>query len=106
MTTLTLRYTATFRVAACSKSKRSVMLELLNIEGDWVELGWVGIPVNHKVPEPNVLCEVKYLHAYKGGSLAQPEYLGERDDLSESDATLSQLRYKAELSEDSESDEA
>jgi bifunctional non-homologous end joining protein LigD len=100
-----LRYMATFRVAACNSSKRSVMLELLNPEGNWVELGWVGIPANYTVPKPNVLCEVKYLHAYKGGSLAQPEYLGERDDLSEADAVLAQLRYKRELSEDSESDE-
>ena len=97
-----LRYTATFRVAKQSDSKRSVALELLNSEGQWVGLGSVGIPVDHAVPEPGTLCEVKYLHAHKDGALAQPEYLGERGDLDHSDAVLSQLKYKLESYEDDE----
>jgi bifunctional non-homologous end joining protein LigD len=36
------------------------------------------------------------LYAFKGGSVFQPVYLGVREDLTQEDCTLDQLKYKAE----------
>lgn len=40
--------------------------------------------------------EIRYLYAYKGGSLYQPAFLGERDDIPAEECVLSQLKYKPE----------
>jgi bifunctional non-homologous end joining protein LigD len=86
--------TATCRVSSLTKSKRSVGLEM--IDGDSVAVGKVTIPPNKEVPTIGSYIEVKYLYAYKGGSLYQPIYLGERNDQDESDINIKQLVYKAE----------
>ena len=39
------------------------------------------------------MVEIKYLYAYKGGSLYQPQYLGIRDDKDTPDKE-SQLKFK------------
>jgi bifunctional non-homologous end joining protein LigD len=57
--------------------KRSVSLRM----GCGTEVGNVTIPPNHEVPKKGDLVEVRYLYAYKGGSLYQPTYLGVRDDV-------------------------
>lgn len=61
-----------------------------------VGVGSVTIPTNKAIPAPGALAEIRYLYAYKGGSLYQPAYLGERDDLDPADCTLGQLKYKSE----------
>jgi bifunctional non-homologous end joining protein LigD len=64
--------------------------------GDWVDVGNVTIPPNKEVPAVGALVKVRYLYAFKGGSLYQPVYIGERDDIAKSACTLSQLKFKAE----------
>ena len=39
--------------------------------------------------------EVRYLYAYKGGSLFQPTSLGVRDDVAPPECVIGQLKYKA-----------
>lgn len=61
-----------------------------------VAVGNVTIPPNKALPTAGALVEIRYLYAYKGGSLYQATYLGERDDLEVGDCVLGQLKYKAE----------
>ena len=90
-------HTLTARVTQGKKAgKRSVGLELLHIEnGAWTNVGNVTIPPNHEVPQSGY-CEVRYLYGYKGGSLFQPVYLGPRDDVTDADCSITQVKYKAE----------
>lgn len=74
--------------------QRSVRLHLLDTEGGRLDVGSVTIPSNKVIPEAGALVEIRYLYAYKGGSLYQPTYLGERDDLSAGDCATSQIKYK------------
>lgn len=87
--------TATVKVSALTDKKRSVQVSVLDGKV-FVDVGAVTIPPNHEVPATGDLIEVRYLYAYKGGSLYQPTYLGIRKDLEEKDAVISQLEYKAE----------
>jgi len=72
--------------------KRSVGLEMSCGTG----IGNVTIPANYEIPEQGDLVEVRYLYAYKGGSLYQPIYLGKRSDIDHEECTLDQLKYKPE----------
>ncbi|EMJ96360.1 WGR domain-containing protein [Leptospira alstonii] len=73
--------------------KRSVSMRLY--DGDsWISVGNVTIPPNAEIPNENDIIEVRYLYAYRGGSLYQPTYLGIRTDADESDCDLKQLKYK------------
>jgi len=56
-------------------------------------VGNVSVPTNYELPEKGDICEVRYLYAYPGGSLFQPTYLGERDDIDAEACTESQLKY-------------
>ncbi len=58
--------------------------------------GNVTIPVSHEIPSLNALVDVEYLYAYRGGSIYQPVYRGQRTDLELSACTLSQLKFKPE----------
>lgn len=58
--------------------KRSVGLWL---DPNDTDIGNVTVPPNHELPKVGDLVEVRYLYAYKGGSLYQPIYLGTRDDV-------------------------
>ncbi|HZZ00926.1 MAG TPA: hypothetical protein VFE36_15300 [Candidatus Baltobacteraceae bacterium] len=51
------------------------------------------------IPSVGDVVEIRYLYAYRGGSLYQPVYLGKRTDMDQSDCKLSQLKYKGEGSE-------
>ncbi len=81
-------------LVTAQNDQRSVKLSLRDAAGDAVGIGNVTIPANKAVPPVGTLVEVRYLYAYKGGSLYQPAYLGERDDLDETDCDLGQLKYK------------
>jgi bifunctional non-homologous end joining protein LigD len=72
-------------------NKRSVGIGLMN-GSDIIEVGNVTIPVNYEIPTLGKYIEVKYLYAFSGGSLIQPVYLGERDDV-EVD-TIDSIKYK------------
>lgn len=82
-------------VAGLHGSKRSVKLHLLDADGLPVLVGSVTIPVNHPMPTIGAVVEVRYLYAYPGGSLFQPVYLGERDEIASSACTMLQLKYKS-----------
>jgi len=87
--------TATVLVLKQNAGTRSVLMGVRDENGQMVEIGNVTIPPNHAVPEPGALVEVRYLYAFKGGSLFQSAYLGPRSDLEEEAAVLKQLKYKA-----------
>lgn len=86
--------------------QRSVAVHALDAGGGVVPLGNVTIPANKDVPAEGAIVEIRYLYAYRGGSLYQPVYLGERDDLTPEDCRTSQLKYKAEGAEDEDEAEA
>jgi len=87
---------ASFVVAGRNGTKRSVALALLR-DGREVPAGNVTIPANHPVPAKGAVVEVRYLYAFpESGSVYQPVYLGERDDIATSECTATQLKYKAE----------
>lgn len=92
--------TATARVSRAHPTKRSVSLEMLDGEGKWVGVGNVTVPADQDIPQAGDLVEVRYLYAYKGGSLYQPVLLGKRTDLEPSAATMAQLKFKAGAAED------
>jgi bifunctional non-homologous end joining protein LigD len=76
-------------------SQRSVGVAVY-ADNEIIELGNVSIPVDDKVPEVGQVIEVRYLYAYKDGALAQPVYLGPRDDVTRCECVESQLKYKVE----------
>jgi len=72
--------------------RRSVELAL-----DGRSVGNVTIPPNRDIPAVGHVVEVRYLYCTgAGGSLYQPIYLGERDDVRASDCTVErqQIKYK------------
>lgn len=75
--------------------KRSVGMSILE-DGKEIFIGNVTISVNKEIPKKGDIIEVRYLYAYKGGSLYQPIFLNIRDDMDKSDCVISQLKYKAE----------
>ncbi len=82
-------------VVTAQNDQRSVRLHLRDETGAAVPVGNVTIPSNKAIPSAGALVEIRYLYAYKGGSLFQPAFLGERDDLEPDACTLSQLKFKA-----------
>jgi bifunctional non-homologous end joining protein LigD len=85
-------------VVSMVNSQRSVGIVVFRDE-QAIGLGNVSIPVDDKVPDVGQIIEVRYLYAYKDGALAQPVYLGPRDDVAESECVESQLKYKSEEDE-------
>lgn len=80
--------------------KRSVSINLYDqAKDEVVTIGNVTILPNFPVPKIGQYIEVKYLYAYRGGSLYQPIYLGVRDDKTQCD-DISTLKYKQEGSEE------
>jgi bifunctional non-homologous end joining protein LigD len=85
---------ATARVSRINAGKRSVGLEVRDAAEVWVDVGNVTVPPNAAIPDEGAIIEVEYLYAYRGGSLFQPVYRGQRFDQDESDCFMSQLQYK------------
>lgn len=81
--------TASCRVSKVNE-KRSVSLQM----ACGTQVGNVTIPANHDIPNSGEVVEVRYLYAYKGGSLYQPTYLGVRDDVDPD--RLDSLKFKSE----------
>lgn len=89
-------------VATCSviagpvnKGKRSVKLFIMD-NGVPTDIGNVTVYPNQTIPKAGDILEVKYLYAYRDGSLFQPVLLGKRDDISEKDCKIEQLKFKKE----------
>ena len=76
--------------------KRSVGVSVVE-NGKEVFIGNVTISVNKEIPKERDIIEVRYLYAYKGGSLYQPTFLMIRTDLDEKDCVITQLKYKPEV---------
>jgi len=77
-------------------AKRSVAVGVMD-GNDLIQVGNVTIGPNKEIPQVHARIEVRYLYAFKGGSLFQPTYLQDRsDEIDQSDCVVSQLVYKAE----------
>jgi bifunctional non-homologous end joining protein LigD len=63
---------------------------------DGTDVGSCTIPPNKERPPIGAIIEVRYLMAFRGGSLIQAVYLGERDDIERSACSIDQLRFKGE----------
>ena len=88
--------TCTVRVAARNGTKRSVAVECLDNNGSsCIALGNVTIPANFDIPKVGAIVNVEYLYLYKGGSLFQPVFKGERSDQALPD-TLSKFKTKSD----------
>lgn len=87
--------TASCVVSEVGNTKRSVSLRVYDNNLP-VFIGNCTIPVNHPIPNKGDVVEIKYLYAYKNGSLYQPIYLGVRSDIDKNDCIYSQLKFKSE----------
>jgi bifunctional non-homologous end joining protein LigD len=64
-------------------------------------VGNVTIPPNHSIPKTGQVVEIRYLYVTgPGGSLYQPVYQGERDDIDPIDCTFEKQRLKCKPQED------
>lgn len=75
--------------------KRSVAMMVYDGSQE-VAIGNVTIAVNKTIPAAGDVIEVRYLYAYKGGSLYQPTFLMQRTDVTKEECTIKQLKYKKE----------
>jgi bifunctional non-homologous end joining protein LigD len=82
-------------VEKVNEGKRSVSFYAYD-KGKKVSLGNVTIPPNKSIPQPGSIIEIKFLYAFKNGSLYQPIYLKERGDSDFTDCSITQLKYKTE----------
>lgn len=89
--------TGSFIVAKVN-DKRSVALEIM-VGKKRVPIGNVTITPNKDVPPVGAVVEVRYLYCFRGGSLYQPTYLIQRDDISPSECGEGQLKYKSDEEE-------
>ena len=92
-------------VTAGRTGRRSIGLRLKSpvtnyahhiVSYDHTGVGNVTIPPNKDVPAIGNVVEIRYLYAYRGGSLYQPTYIGPRDDVDPEECLISQLKYKQE----------
>jgi bifunctional non-homologous end joining protein LigD len=70
-----------YSTASCRVSKANLKRSVSLVMACGKEVGNVTIPANHEVPKKGDIVEIRYLYAYRGGSLYQPTYLGKRDDV-------------------------
>lgn len=89
--------TASFIVSGITKGKRSVSLDMIDENGQRVDVGKVTIPPNKLVPEIGDVVEVRYLYAHRGGAIFQSVFLGKRTDVDQGECLTKQLKYKAEV---------
>lgn len=87
--------TASVIAGPVNTGKRSVSMYILD-NGVETDVGNVTVYPNQSMPKKGDILEVKYLYAYKDGSLFQPVLLSFRDDLDESACDIKQLKYKKE----------
>lgn len=83
-------------VTAFHSTKRSVAISLYK-DDTLTDVGNVTIPPNKDMPLQDAIVEIRYLYAFPEGSLIQPVYLGERNDIVASECDVSQLKYKQAL---------
>ena len=77
--------------------QRSFEMGVFDKDGNQVIVGNCTIPANAKIPNIGDVIEVKYLYAYKGGSLYQPSLNKPRPDQRTEECRQSQLKYKPDV---------
>lgn len=77
--------------------KRSVLMALIMEDGTRRTFGNVTIPESVEMPVAGDIIEVKYLYAYKEGSIFQASFLKYRKDLRIEECKESQLKYKPDI---------
>lgn len=87
--------TASLIAGPMNGDRASVQMFILN-DGVKTNVGNATIPPNKQAPKEGDVIEVKYLYAFKGGCLFQPQYLCVRSDIDVSECDESQLKYKPE----------
>lgn len=106
---LKFKFTATCSVIAGLQNEGKRSVEMLLYEDKYVDdngrnplisVGNVTIYPNQEIPKVGSICEIRYLYAFKGGSLFQPVFKEIRDDVTEEECTTAQLKYKRELEEE------
>jgi bifunctional non-homologous end joining protein LigD len=80
-------------IVSTINDKRSVGMNLIE-DGKEIFVGNVTISSNKKIPKKDEVIEVRYLYAYRGGSLYQPTFLGVRDDIDRDECLIGQLKFK------------
>lgn len=88
-------YTECSVIVELINDKRSVGMQVVD-GSDRISVGNVTIPANADIPRVDDVIEVKYLYAYKGGSLYQPQFKSVRSDVDHSECVIEQLKYKPE----------
>ena len=86
---------ASFIVKNITKGKRSVGLELINENCERVHMGKCTIPPNKEIPVIGSVVEIRYLYAYRGGCIFQPNYKEPRTDVDVEECLMTQIVYKA-----------
>lgn len=83
-------------------TKRSIRMGVME-NGVVIDVGNCTIPPNKAIPPVGAFVEVRYLYAYKGGSIYQPVYDRDRsDELDREDCRIEELVYKAEEEDEQE----
>lgn len=71
------------------------------LDKNWVEVGNVTVPANKEMPDVGQIVDVRYKHAFRGGSLYQPFFLTVRHDIDLLDVQQQPaLKYKPEGAEE------
>jgi len=78
-------------IVSVINDKRSVGMSVIE-DGKEVFVGNVTISPNKDVPKKDEVIEVRYLYAYKGGSLYQPTFLEVRSDIEREECLMGQLK--------------
>lgn len=100
---LKFKFTATCSVIAGEQNEGKRSVEMWLYDGLLrVNVGSVTVYPNQEIPKIGQVLEVKYLYAYKNGSLFQPILKEVRNDVNVDECQLSQLKYKRELTEEEE----
>ena len=87
-------HTATCIVKEANVGVDSVSLQLFDDAGVLIDVGNCTINKRVCLPKAGDLLEIRYLYAYRGGSLYQPTMIALRDDIDKEECLMSQLSYK------------
>jgi bifunctional non-homologous end joining protein LigD len=90
--------TASVVVLGSNTDKRSINIGVYD-DGVVIPVGNVTVYPNQDIPLAGDIVEVRYLYYFPGGSLFQPVLLGQREDMTKEDCTLSQLKAKKDTDE-------
>lgn len=82
--------------------KSSIQLALYD-QGALRFVGNCTIPPNKDKPGKGMVVEIRYLYAFRGGSLFHPNFEGVRTDIAPEECTADQLKFKAGTEDDEES---